>query len=153
MTLFASNPVVRTTESMIKPYYQDEYATVEFDDSIPCVRLTLMGVPRFSEHYQLVQSKRLELIQKEIGNYPKLHMLTDSRSAGPVLDEDVVHFKTHVAPEMVRIGIRYLAIVMPTSKFTQLTIREMTQGTTDLTIRYFESMREAKLWLRKMTLA
>ena len=138
---------------MVKPFYKDEYATIELDDSIPCIKLTLDGLPRYSEHYHFVQLKRMELMYREIKNYPKLHMLTDSRTAGPVLDEDVKHFKSIVLPEMERSGIRFLAIVMPSNKFTQLTIREMTQDTHAITVRYFESMREARHWLRKMTTA
>lgn len=137
---------------MAKPYFEDEYAIVELDETIPCVKLTLNGIPRYSEHYQFVQEKRLELIRNEVGNYPRLHMLTDSRTAGPVLDEDVIYFKTHVMPAMERAGIRYLAIVLPANKFTQLTIKEMTTGAEIIKVRYFDSMREARAWLRKMTI-
>ena len=132
-------------------YYQDEYATLELDDSVPCVKLKLDGMPRFSEHYQLVQTKRLELMREGMKRHKLLHMLTDSRTAGPVLDEDVHHFKSHVMPEMEKAGIRYLAIVMPKNKFTQLTIKDMTEVTRVMTVRYFDSMREARAWLKKMT--
>jgi hypothetical protein len=151
MSFAEFTPTVSSSPTMIKPFYQDEYATIELDDSIPCVRLTLNGVPRYSEHYQYVQTKRMELMHQEIRNYPKLHMLTDSRTAGPVLDEDVHHFKTNVMPQMEKAGIRYLAIVMPKNKITQLTIQEMTQEVRVITVRYFESVREARHWLRKMT--
>lgn len=151
MSFAELTPTVSSSPSMIKPFYQDEYATIELDDSIPCVRITLDGVPRYSEHYQYVQGKRLELMQNEIRNYPKLHMLTDSRTAGPVLDEDVQYFKKQVMPEMEKAGIRYLAIVMPKNRFTMLTIQEMTEEVRVMTVRYFESMREARHWLRKMT--
>ena len=140
-----------TNESMVKPFFKDEYATIELDESIPCVQLTLNGIPRYSEHYEFVQAKRLELMRAEIKNYPKLHMLTDSRTAGPVLDQDVDYFKNKIMPEMEKAGIRYLAIVMPKSKFTQLTIKEMTERTQVIKVQYFESMREARHWLRKMT--
>ena len=139
-------------ESMVKPFYKDEYATLELDDSIPCIKLVLSGIPRYSEHYQFVQQKRLELIRQEIGNYPKLHMLTDSRTAGPVLEEDVDYFKTNVLPDIEKLGIRYLAVVMPSSKFTRLSIKEMEEGAQVMRIRNFESMREARSWLRKMTI-
>lgn len=151
MSFAQFTPTLSSSECMVKPFYQDEYATIELDDSVPCIRLTLNGVPRYSEHYNFVQKKRLELMQQEIHNYPKLHMLTDSRTAGPVLDEDVQYFKTNVMPAMERAGIRYLAIVMPASKFTQMTIREMTEDLRVITVQYFESMREARHWLRKMT--
>jgi hypothetical protein len=136
---------------MVKPFFEDEYAVVELDDTIPCVKLTLTGIPHCSDHYQLIQAKRLELMNNEIGNFPRLHMLTDSRTAGPVLDEDVAYFKDKVMPEMERVGVRYLAIVLPNNKFTQLTIKEMTQDAEIMKVRYFESIREARHWLRKMT--
>ena len=145
------NSPVSKSESMVKPFFKDEYATLELDDSIPCIKLTLEGIPRYSEHYQFVQQKRIELIKQEIRNYPKLHMLTDSRMAGPVLDEDINYFKQHVMPEMEKIGIRYLAVVMPASKFTRLSIKEMEEGAAVMKVRNFESIREARSWLRKMT--
>jgi len=144
--------LTETPESMVNPFFKDEYATIELDESIPCIKLTLNGIPRYSEHYHFVQAKRLELMYEQIKNYPKLHMLTDSRTAGPVLDEDVAHFKTNVMPEMEKAGVRYLAIVMPKNKFTQLTIKEMTDDTEIMKVQYFESVREARHWLRKMTL-
>ncbi|MGC3945903.1 MAG: STAS/SEC14 domain-containing protein [Chryseolinea sp.] len=136
---------------MTKPFFEDEYAVIEFDETIPCVKVTLKGVPRGSDHYQLVQTKRLELMAQEIKNYPKLHMLTDSTTAGPVLDEDITHFRDEVMPAMEKAGVRYLAIVVPTNKFTQLTIREMTQDADVMKVRYFETLRDAKQWLRRMT--
>ena len=84
--------LTETHESMVKPFFKDEYATIELDETIPCVKLTLDGIPRYSEHYQFVQARRLQLMHEQVRNYPKLHMLTDSRTAGPVLDEDVEYF-------------------------------------------------------------
>jgi hypothetical protein len=144
---------LQSLERVSKTHFKDEYATIELDDSIPCIKLTLDGVPKSSEHYVLVQAKRLELMNQEIRNYPKLHMLTDSRTAGPVLDEDVEHFKNQVMPAMENAGIRCLAIVMPKGRFTQLTIKDMTDITRVMSVKYFGSVREARHWLRKMTAA
>lgn len=129
-------------------YYQDEYATLELDESVPCVRLKLDGVPRFSEHYHLVQTKRLELMKQGLRRHKMLHMLTDSRTAGPVLEEDVKYFRETVMPQMEEAGVRFLAIVMPSSLFTRMTIQEMTQDSQVINIRYFESIREAREWLK-----
>jgi hypothetical protein len=138
---------------LTKIFYQDEYATLEFDDFVPCVKLTLRGVPKHSEHYAAVQLKRIELMNQEIKNYPKLHMLTDSTLAGPVLDEDVEYFKMAVLPAMEKAGIRYLAIVMPTNKFTHRTIRDMIEERRLIVVKYFDNLREAKQWLKRMTVA
>lgn len=132
-------------------FFKDEYATVELDESVPCIKLTLTGLPKHSEHYQSVQSKRLELMRREINNYPLLHMFTDSRLASPVLDEDVNYFKCVVLPQMEKAGIRYLAIVMPLSKFTWLTINEMTEAAQSIEVKYFEQPEEATSWLRTKT--
>jgi hypothetical protein len=125
---------------MVKLFYKDEYATIELDDEVPCVKLTIQGVPRFSEHYQLVQVKRLELMHREISNFEILHMLTDSRAAGPVLNEDVDFFKLNILPEMERVGIRYLAVVM-----------EMVADANTTEVRTFDDMRQARAWLRSKT--
>jgi hypothetical protein len=130
------------------PFYADNYAKIEFDESIPCIKLTLDGVPRFSEHYQLVQQKRIDLLIRESKRFGTINMLTDSSMAGPVLDEDVLFFKQNVLPQMEKFGVRLLAIVMPESRFAQMTIREMTERSRAITVKYFDSMREARLWLR-----
>jgi hypothetical protein len=148
MRFIDSSPALIKEDSLIKAFYQDEYATVDLDESIPCVRLIANGVPRYSEHYRYVQAKRLELIYREIKNFDCLHMLTDSRNAGPVLNEDVQHFRTSVMPAMGKAGIRFLAIVMPSNKFTRLTIKEMTERTEIVTVQYFELLRDARAWLR-----
>jgi hypothetical protein len=105
-------------------------------------------MPRFSEHYQLVQTKRLELMQQGLRRHRMLHMLTDSRTAGPVLEEDVSYFREKVMVEMEDAGVRFLAIVMPSSLFTRMTIQEMTQNSRLMNVRYFESIREAREWLK-----
>jgi SpoIIAA-like len=141
-------PIATLFVPMVKLFYQDEYATIELDESIPCVRLKLDGLPRYSEHYQFVQMKRLELMHKAIKNHKLLHMLTDSRTAGPVLSEDVSYFKQKVMPQMELAGIRFLAIVMPSSLFTRMTIQEMTDNSGQIEVRYFDSLRDAREWLK-----
>src|SRR6476620_3326589 len=108
MRFIDSSPELMKEDAVIKGFYQDEYATIDLDASIPCVRLIANGIPRYSEHYNFVQAKRLELIYREVKNFDRLHMLTDSRNAGPVLNEDVLHFRTDVMPAMEKAGIRFL---------------------------------------------
>lgn len=134
--------------TMTRSFYSDDYATIELDDAVPCVRLTLRGVPHSSEHYQLVQTKRLELMREVMPRFRKLHMLTDSLAAGPVLNEDVSYFKTEVLPTMEEAGIRCLAIVLPRSRFTMLTIQEMTENARKIVVRYFDNLAEARNWLQ-----
>lgn len=87
-------------------------------------------------------------MHQEAKRHKLLHMLTDSRKAGPVLDEDVEYFRDKVLPEMGQAGVRYLAIVRPTSLFTRITVQEMTERASSLTVRGFDSVREAREWLK-----
>lgn len=133
---------------MVKQFFKDDYASLELDNDVPCVKLTLRGVPRFSEHYQQIQLKRLDLMHSELKNFETLHMLTDSREAGPVLTDDVNFFKDQILPEMERAGVKYLAIVMPAGKFTRLTVNEMTADADTIKVGTFEQMRDARAWLK-----
>lgn len=133
---------------MVKQFYRDEYVTIELDDEVPCVKATVQGLPRFSEHFQLVQVKRLELLHQEIKNFELLHLLTDSRQAGPILDVDVEFFKLSVLPEIESMGIKFWAIVLPKSKFTRFAIREMTADSKLIEFSNFEDIREARAWLK-----
>lgn len=65
MSFAEEKMTLSSSYSMATLYYKDDYATIELDDSIPCVKLKLDGLPRYSEHYQLVQKKRLELIHRD----------------------------------------------------------------------------------------
>lgn len=87
-------------------------------------------------------------MRREINHFRRLHMLTDSSAAGPVLDDDIDYFKKSVLPAMEDAGVRYLAIVIPRSKFTMLTIQEMTENAEKITVRYFDKLADAREWLR-----
>ena len=131
-----------------KKFYEDQYAMVSFVDSIPCIKVRLSGVPHSSEHYQFVYLKLLEVINSEIDNYCRLHLLTDSTKAGLVLEEDITHYKTHVIPAIERAGIRYHAIVLPESLFGRLFVQQASFSTKKLKVEYFNTISGACKWLK-----
>lgn len=130
-------------------FYEDQYALVSFVESIPCIKVKLSGYPTCSEHYQYVNRKLLEFINLEVNNYCRLHILTDSTSAGLVLEEDINYYKMNVIPEMEKAGIRYHAIVMPHSLFARLLFNQVSLSTKKLKVEYFESISGAFKWLRE----
>lgn len=131
-----------------KKFYEDQYAMVSFVDSVPCIKVRLSGVPHSSEHYQFVYLKLLEVINSEIDNYCRLHLLTDSTKAGLVLEEDITHYKTHVIPAIERAGIRYHAIVLPESLFARLFVQQTSFSTKKLKVEYFNTISGACKWLK-----
>ena len=135
--------------TLIKTFYEDQYASLTVVESVPCVKIKLSGFPHHSDHYQFVQCKLLEIIWNQINNFCRLHLLTDSTEAGLVLDEDITYYKTNIIPKLEEAGIRYHAIVLP-SNFVARWIRNQTAlSNRKLKVEYFEKLLDARRWLKK----
>lgn len=132
-----------------KPFYEDQYASLSVVESIPCVKVKLSGFPRGSDHYQYVQTKLLETIRDQAGNYCKLHLLTDNTEAGLVLDEDMTYFKSNIIPAMEEAGIRYHAIVLPQNFFGTVIRSQTSLSNRKLKVAYFDTVTRASKWLKK----
>lgn len=131
-----------------KKFFEDEYAVVSFVESIPCVKVKVSGVPHSSDHYQHVQAKMLECIQREVENYCRLHLLTDNTKAGLVLEEDIDFYKSSIIPALEKAGIRYHAVVLPESAFVRLVINDVDLSTKKIKVEYFNTLSGASKWLR-----
>ena len=143
-----SHPLLGEVIPAQRKVYEDQYAMVSIMDSIPCVKMTLNGVPQSSDHFQFVQGKMLESIHTGMEDYCRLHLLTDGSKAGVVLDEDLDYYKTNVVPAMEKAGIRYHAIVLPESFIVRLIINQITLSTEKLKVECFKTIRGASKWLR-----
>jgi hypothetical protein len=129
-------------------FFEDQYAEVTLHESIPCVKIKLDGVPKTSEHYQLVYRKLVESVEVTTKQYYRMHLLTDSTNAGFVLDEDIHFYQHYVLPAIERAGLRYHAIVLPKSYLGRLFVNQHAMKTNKLQIKYFDSVRSACSWLR-----
>jgi len=141
-------PLVMEPAQAPKKFYEDQYATLSFEDAIPCVKLKLSGVPQSSDHYQFVQHKLLESVQTGFENYVRLHLLTDSSKAGLVLDEDILYYQTTIIPALEKAGIRHHAIVLPDSLLVRLTTHQTVLSTKKLKVECFDTLRGAHAWLK-----
>lgn len=145
-TIAAEEPAMHTPSTR-KKFYEDKYAVVSFDESIPCISVILSGVPHCSEHYKLVHLKVLQCIQGKIGKHPRLHLLTDSTKAGIVLEEDLAYYKMHILPAMGDAGIRYHAIVLPKGAFGRFFMHQVSLSTEKLEVKCFNTAPSAYEWL------
>jgi hypothetical protein len=139
-----------TTDTFVTPkkFFEDEYASVSFVESVPCVKLTLSGVPHSSEHFQFVHGKVLEFVNLEVDNYCKLHLLTDSTHSGLVLQEDIFFYQTYILPALEKAGIRYHGIVLPQSILGKLMLRDVSLSTKKLKVEFFNNVSGACKWLK-----
>ena len=147
-TLLKKQPIVFEPTHAQKKFYEDQYASVTFVESIPCIKVKVSGVPHSSEHFQFVHGKLLECIHTEIENYCRLHLLTDNTKAGLVLEEDIDFYKMNVLPAMEKAGIRYHAVVLPESLFVRLIVNQTNLSTKKITVEYFNTISGACKWLR-----
>lgn len=141
-------PLVTVPAPATRKFYEDQYATLSFEDAIPCVKLKLSGVPQSSDHYQFVQHKLLESVKTGMKNFVRLHLLTDSSEAGMVLDEDILYYQTTVIPELEKAGIRFHAIILPDSQLLRYITRQTMLSTKKLKVVTFETLRGAHAWLK-----
>lgn len=141
-------PLVSEPVQAPKKFYEDRYATLSFEDAIPCVKIKLSGVPQSSEHYQFVQQKLIESVQTGMENFVRLHLLTDSSKAGLVLEEDIRYYQANIIPALEKAGIRYHAIVLPDSLIVRVITHQTEPSTKKLRIEYFTTLRGAHAWLK-----
>lgn len=128
-------------------YYSDNYATIELDEAIPCIKTTFSGIPRHSDHYRAVQRKRIELIRTQ-KNKP-IQLLTDSRKGGLIIPSDIEFFKQRVLPALAKEGVRYFAVVKPEGLIAKMVFEEMVINPPDgMITAAFSSEEEAKAWLK-----
>jgi hypothetical protein len=148
MKTMVQKTLIKDPTPVQKKFYEDQYAMVSFVESIPCIKMKLSGVPHSSDHYQFVNSMLLEFIHREIDNYCRLHLLTDSSKAGVVLHEDLNYYKMNVIPALERAGIRYHAIVLPESFIARMLVNETSFSTKKLKVEFFNTLSGACKWLR-----
>lgn len=130
-------------------YYSDTYATIEWEADAKLVKTTLIGIPRHSHHFRLIQRKRIEFISLLKDRTPSLSILTDSRKAGPLIPDDINFFRTKVVPRLASLGVRKVAVLEPESIFSKMVIRDMMEVNGTLEVALFCSEAEAKAWLQK----
>jgi hypothetical protein len=139
-----------TVDTFVTPkkFYEDQYASVSFVESVPCVKLTLSGVPHSSDHFQFVHSKVVEFVNLEVDNYCKLHLLTDSTHSGLVLQDDISFYQANIIPALEKAGIRYHAIVLPHSILGKIVLSETSLSTKKLKVEFFNNVSGACKWLK-----
>lgn len=147
MTIEKKQSVFEPTPAQ-KKFFEDQYASVTFVESIPCIKVKVSGVPHSSEHFQFVHGKLVECIHAEVENYCRLHMLTDNSKAGLVLEEDIEYYKLNVIPAMEKAGIRFHAIVLPESQFVRFVANQNDLSTRKIKVEYFNTVSGASKWLR-----
>ena len=121
------------------------FVTIERDDQLNCLIQTWKGFAN-SDDFRAAINESLEIFKK--GNFDKI--ISNTKDAALVKKEDTNWVAQIVTPEMVQHGLRYMAFVVPTNVFTQLSVDNFKEeaGRT-ISIRYFNHMDAAREWVAK----
>jgi len=129
-------------------YYQDSSTTIEWDDLTGAVISTRTGFVK-GDPYRRPLDKAIELIKEK-----KAHKcFIDDRNA-PVIDPvDLEWFSTNWGPRAIAAGLRWMAVVMPSTLLAKMQIDRKTKASpapAGTEMRYFDHVDEAKTWLRSV---
>jgi hypothetical protein len=123
----------------------DEHALVLADVELGLFRLTWKGyVPGHNLRRILIQAVM------QVQQHRLRFWLSDSRSLGAILHEDEVWIKDELMPQLLRMGVERLAIIMSQDFFTRMsTDRLVDQGRPNapFAVQMFDSAANAEQWL------
>jgi hypothetical protein len=123
----------------------DDHALVVADMQHALFRLTWKG-------YVAGHMLRRILIQAvmQVQQHRLRYWLSDSRSLGAILREDELWIRDELMPQLLRMGVERLAIIMSQDFFTRMsTDRLVDQGRSNapFPVQMFDSTENAELWL------
>lgn len=121
------------------------FVTIERDSELQCLIQTWKGFAK-SESFREAINQSLNFFKK--GGINKI--ISNTKDFALVKKEDTDWVAQVITPQMVQHGLRYMAFVVPTNVFTQLSVDNF-KGEADsvVSIRYFDDLKAAKDWLAK----
>ena len=137
--------------------YKTDTVKVEFDSSTPAViwRPTeFMSSEEFRKPFEIGIDFYIDNFQK----IPGLGWLNDTRLLKPVKPDDVYWLDKHVNDRVYSLGSQRIAFVLPESVFGKMAIKmyinfTKLQRSQVMSVEAFETLGEAKLWIKGIHLA
>ncbi len=122
------------------------YLKLEYDETMRCIIQHWKGFAKSAEFREGI-NKSLEFFkQKKVDK-----IISDTKNLSLVKKEDTDWVAREVTPAMVKQGLKYMAFIVPSSVFTQLSVDNYkTEANKAVTIRYFDQLAEAKAWLSEV---
>lgn len=97
------------------------------------------------EDFRMINNRFIELVKEKTCS----KQLTDTTEMKVVAQEDQQWFTTDYLPRLKEAGLRYLAVVLPTSALAKLSVQAVQNGAINnkLETAYFDKIAEAEEWL------
>lgn len=125
-------------------YCDKDFAEVTYDEELDAVVVRQTG---FAEGEPF--REYMETIIDAVEDTGSADLLTDTREAGTVDEEDQAWSATDWAPRAQEAGLDNLAMVMPESVVAEMSVEQVIEMTDDTMNReLFDDVEEARDWLR-----
>lgn len=126
--------------------------TFYIDETIPCLVNEWRGFVKSSE-FRAGILKLLAMYKEKKPHYPKLHLLADTRTLGVISREDLAWVTEEINPQYIELDAHYEAFVVSQNVFGQMSLNRYIVNTTEkgnLTVQIFDTMDNAKAWLKSL---
>ena len=126
--------------------FETSFLSIEYDETINCISQHWKGYAK-SEQFRAVIEKSIRLLKQKGATC----LISNTKELAVVSNEDTQWAATHATPIMIGYGLRYMAFIVPTSVFTQLSVNNFKTKTEDkLQLHYFTDLAKAKEWLKEV---
>jgi len=124
------------------------------DETVPCLINEWRGFIKSSDFRSGIL-KLLAVYKEQQPHYQTLYLLADTRTLGVISREDLAWVTEEINPQYVALGTHYEAFVVSKDAFGQISLNRYMVSTTkkgNFTVQIFDTMEDAKAWLRSLTI-
>ncbi len=125
--------------------FQAPYLTIEYNQQLNCISQHWKGYAK-SEQFRVGIEKSIAFLKHKRA----VCLISNTKELAVVSNEDTQWAATHATPLMISHGLKYIAFIVPTNVFAQVSVNNFKSKTEDkVQLRYFTDLDKAKAWLQQ----
>lgn len=125
--------------------FSQPYLTIEYDASLSCLIQHWQGYAKSEQFRDGIERSVTYFREKEL-KIDKI--ISNTKDFAVVKKEDTDFAANEATPVMVAHGLKYIAFIVPTNIFTQLSVNSFkSQADEIVKVRHFDDLQKAKEWL------
>ncbi len=132
--------------------YETKNVQMFIDESVPCLVNIWNGFLPSAEFRNSIL-KLVELLKEHRPNYPKLHLLADTRTLNVVSRNDIQWVTEEINPLYLENDVHFEAFVLSKDAFGQVAVNHYVTQTLKqgaFYVQMFDDLEEAKNWLKSV---
>lgn len=127
--------------------FETQNIVLERDDQLKCLVQNWKGFAS-SERFREGIQKTIELFKDR--KFDKI--LSNTRDFGMVKKEDTEWVNTYSMPILIKNGLRYMAFVVPSNAFSQMSVENFKKEMAGpVELRFYEDVAKAKEWMAEVS--